>query len=291
MTNSQAKYPSVAVITLNWNNYEDTAECLRSLQNVEYPNFDVFVVDNGSEDDSLTRLKSDFPAVTYIESETNRGFAAGNNLAMERLMERNFDYVLLLNNDTVVSEDFLKPLVSELQTNPNVGVVSGVIKEFDSEQIWYAGARFYPYIARAKHHREVQEDSPYSTGYITGALMLISASVIEDIGYLDDSYFFGMEDVEYSRRAKRNGWEIRVDPSSTIQHKVSGSAGKNSPFWVKNRTKNRFYFAKTNLNPLARVVFYSTFIVETIGKIIYWTIQGNDPITKLKSVIDGVFQG
>ncbi|UWG48135.1 Glycosyl transferase family 2 [Halanaeroarchaeum sp. HSR-CO] len=288
MTDLQSELPSVAIITLNWNNYEDTAACLRSLQEVEYSNFEVFVVDNGSEDDSLSKLKSDFPEIAYIESETNRGFAAGNNLAIKRAIEENFDYVLLLNNDTVVSKNFLTPLVLVAENEPNVGIVGGIIKEFDSEKIWYGGAQFFSHVARAKHSRNIQKNIPYSTGYITGALMLISASVIDDIGYLDDSYFFGMEDVEYSHRAKRKGWEIRVVPSSQIQHKVSGTAGQDSPFWIENRTKNRFHYAQTYLHPLSRIIFYSAFTVETIAKLIFWTIRGDEPVAKCKSILRGI---
>lgn len=282
--------PTVAIVILNWNNYDDTAECLSSLESVEYPNTSVVVVDNGSEDDSINRLREEYPWASYILSETNRGFAGGNNVGIRHALETGTDYVLLLNNDTVVSEDFLEPLVSVAEADDTVGIVGGVIEEYNSDAIWYAGATFYPLIARARHLRTVERDVPYSTGYITGACMLISRGVIEEIGMLNEEYFFGLEDVEYSRLAVAHGWELRVVPRSRIEHKVSSTAGENSTFWLQHRTSNRLRFAKNNLNLVSRAIFYVLFVGMTFLEIVYWFVTDNEPIERLRAVIRGARQ-
>src|SRR5690349_2452680 len=104
--------PRIAVLVLNWNGRDDTLQCLESLSKVDYPNFDVIVVDNGSIDDSVQAIRASFPSLLLIENGANLGYAEGNNAGMRVALERGADFILLLNNDTVVDGDLLKELAA-----------------------------------------------------------------------------------------------------------------------------------------------------------------------------------
>ena len=113
--------PCVVIIVLNWNGKEDTVECLRSLQQLSYQNFEILVVDNGSTDGSVAWFRQELPDITLAENNTNLGFAEGNNVGIRCAIRRGADYVLLLNNDTIVNKDFLTYLVAVAENDPSIG--------------------------------------------------------------------------------------------------------------------------------------------------------------------------
>ncbi|MEY3643864.1 MAG: hypothetical protein RLZZ207_558, partial [Bacteroidota bacterium] len=115
--------PKVAIIIVNWNGYALTKACLESLKELQYSNFKLILVDNGSVDGSGEKLKSEFPEIELLTSPDNIGFTGGNNLGIQWALDHSFDQVLLLNNDTLVEPDFLDPLVSFLEQNPDYGAV------------------------------------------------------------------------------------------------------------------------------------------------------------------------
>ncbi|MES4792643.1 MAG: glycosyltransferase family 2 protein, partial [Chloroflexota bacterium] len=104
-------YPHVGIVILNWRRPNDTIACLQSLETLDYPSYEVVVVDNDSTDGSVALIRQRFPRTTVIENGRNLGFAAGNNVGIAHLMQRNADYVLLLNEDTEVASDLLSVLV------------------------------------------------------------------------------------------------------------------------------------------------------------------------------------
>ena len=228
-------YKQVVVIVLSWNGREDTLACLDSLARSSWPNLQTIVVDNGSIDDTAGAVRARHPGVTLIENGTNLGFAAGNNVGLRAARETSADYVLLLNNDTIVARDAIAQLVAEAERRPDAGAVCPLILYRDEpERIWYAGARFDPRRGHNGRHTGYGEldrgqyDRVREIGRGTGAAMLVRRSALEGVGLLDGDLFLQVEDVEWSLRMRRAGWRIFFVPAGRVWHRVSVSTGGES---------------------------------------------------------------
>lgn len=236
--------PSVYIIVLNWNGKEDTLACLQSLERVGYSTYSVVLVDNASSDGTVESVGDLFPSVTTIRNSENLRFAGGNNVGIEYAMRMNADYILLLNNDTVVDQNFLDELVNAAESDSQIGIAGAKIFYYDEpDRIWYAGGRIEYWKGWISHigirERDAgQHDTPRDVGYITGCCMLVKRTVIEKIGKLDESFFIYGEDADWSIRAARAGFRLRYVPSSKVWHKVSSSSGGNLS-WFKNWNKLR----------------------------------------------------
>lgn len=282
MNRHSTESPKVGIIILNWNNYPDTSKCIDSLQDISYENHRIFVVDNNSTDGSRSKLKREYPDCEFIFKNKNTGFSSGCNEGIKKALASGCEYILLLNNDTVVSENFLTPLVDTIERNDKVGIVGGVIYYHDSEQIWYAGGSLSKYKVKSPHNTLIKSNEAYHTGFVTGALMLMSDDFLDEVGLLNETYFFGMDDKDICWRAKRNGWDLMVNPDSKIEHKVGATSGADSPFQAYHTTWNRFHFAHENLAFENSVVFYLYFLLTRV----YWLITGR--FDMMKATIHGI---
>ena len=233
----QDGYPRVAVIVLMWNGWEVTVDCLESLRRIDYPNYKVVAVDNASTDGSEERIKIDFPEVELIRNIKNLGFAAGNNVAIARALQGGADYILLLNNDTIVSPEFLARMITVAESDRKIGILNPKILYFDNpRRIWYAGGTFNLWQGFARHTGQRAFDGARygktrDVTFITGCAFLIKAEVIRKIGLLDDRFFMVCEDTDWSLRALKAGYKavyvadshILHRESYTIRHKVGKS--------------------------------------------------------------------
>lgn len=219
----------VAIIILIWNGKEDTLECLRSLQADTYPEKEIIVVDNGSTDDSVEAIRTQFPSVTILQNGTNLGFTGGNNIGIRYALENSADYIFLLNNDTSLEPDALRHLVEVAQSNPSYGLLTPVIHYFDAPQeIWFADSRVDLRRGTAVHgpsRRPTREEEPFSIPWATGCAMLVRADVIRRLSGFDDRYYYTWEDVDLSLRVRASGSDIVSVPRARIYHKV-GRAGR-----------------------------------------------------------------
>jgi len=226
-----SEYPLVWIIVLNWNGYEDSHRCLTSLEKVNYPSFKVLLVDNGSEDGSGKRLEEEFPGVDFLPLDKNYLYAGGNNAGIEVALEAGADYILLLNNDTIVTPDFLAPLVDCAIRHPEAAAVGPKIYHADRpELIWYGGGRISFIKGRLNHEELRKKDSPRSsaerrTGWVTGCALFVRAETFREVGLLDVSYGMFTEDVDWCWRATLAGYTCRFAPASRIYHAVSASTG------------------------------------------------------------------
>ncbi len=246
--------PKVSIIILNWNGQKDTIDCLKSLEYLNYPDFEIILVDNGSTDESVSNFKSQIPnfknKISLIENKENLGFSAGNNAGIKYALGKKTDYVLLLNNDTIVESEFLKELVGvgEQNSQPTadqpkaekIGILGPKIYFFDDPQrIWFAGGKFN-WISGSSHigFGEI-DDGQYEiskkVSFITGCAMLIKKEVFEKIGFLDERFFLYYEDTDFCLRAKKRGFKCVFVPRAKIFHKIplenlknklSGAAGR-----------------------------------------------------------------
>jgi len=251
-----SQLPKVSIITVNFNQAEVTCDMLESLRQVTWPDVEVFVVDNASHE-NCDVIKERFPEVNLIKSNVNLGFAGGNNIAIKQATG---DYVLLLNNDTIVPTGFLEPMIESFKRHPNAGIVSPKIIFFYSDNlIQYAGTNeISPLTCRGETIGYMQKndgsfDVEYKTHLCHGACMMISREAIHKVGILDESYFMYYEEYDYCERIKKAGFDIYYNGNSNILHKQSVSVGVDSPFKSYYMTRNRIYFSRKNYTGFNKV--------------------------------------
>jgi GT2 family glycosyltransferase len=251
--------PKVHIILLNWNNYADTVACLSSLTELNYGNFEVIIVDNGSGDDSVSQIRNTFPDLTIIELGTNLGFAGGCNAGIRYALGQGSDFVWLLNIDTKVDRNALQALVDTSRNAPGVGACGSSIYFMDNPQRLQAwgGGHVNFLLGRSRHYLRPFPDE--SIEFITGASMLISREAIESIGLLDERFFMYWEDADYCFRLRASGWKLAVAGHSRVLHKGSSSVGKESVRLDRyfNASTARF-FRKHSLVPFLPICVSST---------------------------------
>lgn len=269
------KTPKASIVILNWNGYEVTRECLASLSQIDYPRYEIVLVDNGSTDGSPAKLAAEFPGVTFIRNQKNLGFTGGNNVGIRRALEENADYVLLLNNDTVVAPNFLSELIRAGESDKRIGLLNPKIFYFEpSNRIWYAGGSFNIWKGIASHrgHRQVDRglyDAPEEVTFITGCAFLIKTEVIRHIGLLDDFLFYTCEDTDWTIRSLNAGYKALYVPSSVIWHKESIDVKRNAGKAFRDfyNVRNSLLLARRHAKPyhwpsflfcLGRMVSYRT---------------------------------
>ena len=223
--------PSIAIIVLTWNGRELTLDCLRSLEAVATPGAHAILVDNASRDGTVAAVRERYDdRITIIENTANIGFAAGNNVGIRRALEDGADFILLLNNDTIVAPDFVDQLLRPM-SDPSVGITAPKIYYAEPhDQIWFAGGEISLWRGTARHTgiRESdrgQYDREHDIDYATGCAMLVRREVFEKVGALDPSYQAYFEDADFSLRARDAGFRIRYAPASHVWHRISASTG------------------------------------------------------------------
>jgi len=292
--------PKVAIVILNWNGWKDTIECLESVYQITYENFNVIIVDNGSKDKSIKKIneysqgqikiKSNFfeynlgnkpiQIIEYIMDEAdagggkekeiidlasnkkliiinngkNLGFAKGNNIGIKYALNVLFaDYVLLLNNDTVVEKDFLDIGINYMQENENVGIVTSKIYYYNyPNKIWAAGGQIKKWIGDGGGIRHNQLDNGQfntikSVAYAPGTMALIKKSVFEKVGLLPECYFATGEEMEFAIKTRKIGYDIVCNPDSIIYHKV-GMSDNRSLKYRYNSWRTRLLFIERNVS-------------------------------------------
>lgn len=286
----------VAIVILNYKNSKDTIECVESLERISYKNFEIVIVDNDSRDGSIELLKNQFKDKHIIlDSKKNGGFAYGNNVGIKYALKNGADYILLINNDTTVEENFLDVLVETAEKDKNIGISTGLIMNYyDKNKVWYNGGeidwnKFYGYHLNERGNLSTLEEEKEIT-FATGCLMLIRKEVFETIGLLPEEYFMYYEDVDFCAMVKNKGYKIIYNSKSKIYHKISASSGEEeSPFAIEWNTRNRmkFYRKYKNINNGKMKSTFPTFFYTTrVLKCGKYLIDGR--LDKIKSIQKGL---
>lgn len=256
--------PLVSIITVNFDTPQVTAEMLRSLLGVEYPNYEVIVVDNASPKNSSIYLKQEFPFITHVSSPENLGFAGGNNVGLHFAKG---EYLFFVNNDTELTPNLIGELVNYLQKNPKCGMVCPKIKyHFMPDTIQYAGAiGLHPLTSRSSDIGYLQkDDGTFDDTRITdlpnGAAMMIPSPALQKVGKMSEIFFLYYEELDWAARFKKQGYEVHYDGKAEIYHKESVSTGKNSAFKTYYLYRNRFLYIRRNYTGF-RWLIASTFFV------------------------------
>lgn len=252
----------VFIVVLNWNGLNDTRECIYSLQQNNYGNFEIIIVDNGSSDNSVPELKKAFPDIKLIENSHNLGFSGGNNIGIDYCLKHGADYILLLNNDTTVENDFLFELVKTGESDDKTGLLeSKICYHKEPQMIWFAGGKIDWMKIKGTHiGLDQPDDGKYDTvrevDYLTGCCLLVKRSVFEKIGKLSEDYFLYYEDTDFCLRAKKAGFRCIYVPKSKIYHKVSRSTKPGSPKYIYYHTRNGLMLAKRNGSAVIKIFLY-----------------------------------
>jgi GT2 family glycosyltransferase len=252
----------IAIIILNYNNPQDTFDCLKSLEKINHQNYQptIFLVDYGSNPISLSTINSKLP-ILLIRKNYNLGFAKANNLGIKKALKNNCDYILCLNNDTLVPPDFLHKMFEYLEKKGKVAAISPKIyfaKGFEYHKnrytekdkgkvIWYAGGKL-DWQNIYGSHRGVDEvdkgqfDQVSDTDFLSGCCLLIKSHILSKVGLFNEKLFLYWEDTDLSQRFKKAGFQIKYFPQSYIWHKNAGSSGVGSKLHDYFLNRNRLWF-------------------------------------------------
>lgn len=249
--------PSVCCIILSYNGKLLTIDCIRSVLESYYPSFTILIVDNASSDGSVGTIKEIFSAemktgkVILIENRENLGFAGGNNVGILYALEKQYDYVLLLNNDTIIDPEMIRHMISGMNDFPDAGICGPKIYYFTpSDQIWFSGGEVSLWKGKSRHigirERDIgQYDKPAKCDYITGCGMLIKKEVLDKVGLLDTVYTLYSEDADFCMRARKAGYDSVFIPKAKMWHKISSATGGQLKWKkIKLKMKSNFIFYK-----------------------------------------------
>jgi GT2 family glycosyltransferase len=296
----------VSVITVNFNQSFVTEALLKSIYATNsYESIEIIVVDNGSTINNVPQWVLQYPAIKFIRSEFNLGFAGGNNLGIR---EAKGDYLFLVNNDTEFTPDLIKSLVEILNENQVIGMASPKIRYFDQPQILqYMGYTSMNYFtARNSCIGQFETDNGQydhltgPTGYAHGAAMMVKRECIEKAGLMADNFFLYYEELDWCDRIKRAGYQVWVVANALIYHKESISVGKVSALKEYFMNRNRILFIRRNAPVFEGSIFYIYFVlivaprnvlnyiktrhvnfIKWLFKAIWWNITQKKDSTKL----------
>lgn len=244
--------PLVSIISINYNHSSDTVVMLESLKKCSYSNIEIIIVDNASCNDNIAAVEEIYTDVKLVRLAHNLGFAGGNN---EGIRYATGEYILLLNNDTVVDANFLEPLVEQMQNNADAGMVSPRLLYYNSpnmKTIQYAGAtqiNLFTGRGFSVGWGEVdtgQYDYTKKTDYAHGAALLFSRKVLDLVGCMPDIYFLYYEEHDWCTAMRKRGLNAYYVGKSKVYHKASVSVGENSPIKTYFMIRNRIIYLRRN---------------------------------------------
>lgn len=265
----------VSIIILSWNGKDNTLDCLKSVNQLSVAGFQlsVCVVDNGSSDGSADAFKKVKSArnLRIIENKKNLGYTGGNNVGIKQALKDGTDFIVILNNDTILGKNSISGMLKTFDEYPNAGIVSPKIYfapgfEFHKDKykkgdrgkvFWYAGGNIDWDNVYASH-RGVDEvdhgqyDEVHEIDYASGCCMMIPSVVLKKIGTFDDDYFLYWEDADLSTRAKRAGYKVLYTPKAHLWHKNAGSSNVGGKLHDYYLTRNRLLFGGKFANLRAR---------------------------------------
>ena len=265
MKTHSSKHPLVSIITVNFNRLQDTSELLSSLENIQYPNTEIILVDNGSKEDPSI-LQSKFPKLKILLNSENLGFAAANNLGIKNAKGK---YLFLVNNDVIVTPDFLQPLVNKLENNNDIGIVSPKIYYHSKPQmIQYAGfTDIHPITIRNQgigfnENEKGQYDEEKATFYAHGAAFLFRNQLIIEVGFLSERFFLYYEEMDWCKQVRNHNYQIYYIPKSIVYHKDSVTTGSDSPL-------KTYYLSRGRLIYMLRNVKFPLLIISSLYQILF----------------------
>lgn len=247
--NNVDDFPKVTIIVLNWNGKHDTIECIKSLQKLDYQNYDIVIVDNASTDNSVADIEKIFSGITFIKNDKNLGFTGGFNVGIQFAISQNSDYILCLNNDTILDKHCITELVKNGEIVPDCGGLCPI--EYDycyPNKIVYAGGVVGVLHSKLFGYGE-DDNGQYSkvkqTRMLCGPAMMIKKEAFLEIGLFDDVFFYGSEDKDLAIRLIKSNYGLLFVPTAKLWHKRRGATGGTiTPLTVFFSIRNNLLFVR-----------------------------------------------
>jgi len=281
----------VNIIILNWNNYDDTVECINSIEKINYPYWGVTIIDNHSTDGSIEKLKKEYKKKKKIRfwiNKKNEGFAKGNNIGMRKDFF-NADLFLLLNNDTVVEKNFLKKLV-EAKKELIAPLVYNYYSKKELSKKDFPG-KFNFFLGGGKKIK--LDKSPLQrVDYASGSCWLIKKELFQKTGGFNENYFAYNEEIEWAYRLKEKGYKFYLSNQAKIWHKVARTSKNLSGLRLKLMNRNIIWFER-KYSPKEKYLFFVLyFFIYKMPKDIFKIILSRkDMFKKIKCTIQGIKEG
>ena len=289
------KNSKIAIIIVNWKQYQLTKLCLYSLQKIKYDNYQIILIDNESNPKELKKIKNQFDKIITFPNQKNLGFTGANNIGIEYAIKNDFEYVMLINNDTEVEKNFINPLIELLEKNQNFGAAQPLILNYyNRNKVWSAGGflnKFFGYTYVIKSPEGIKKN----IDWITGCCFFLRTDVIKKIGLLDEKFFAYYEDVDWSIRIKNAGYDLAFVKSSVVYHHGSKSSknesneGTLSPFVHYLNIRNHIFLLRKNKDIFnsVGVLFFQFFKIVSYS--VYFIVRVR--INKLNMVYKGLIDG
>jgi GT2 family glycosyltransferase len=249
----------VAIVVLNYNGLDDTVRCLTSLGSITYPDCCVILVDNGSGIDPAAEARRAYPGVEVIHTGSNLGYAGGNNRGISRALERGADYILILNNDTIVDPQLVTALIEAFAANPSLGIAGPVINFMDEPNVVMTeGVVFNPGPGTEFFHAQpVPTDSPspalVDVDIVNGCCLMVRADVVRAIGGFDERMFIVHEESDFCLRAAAAGFRCAVLGRTLVWHKGSSSFDRSGRQLQRYfDTRNLYYLLRRHSGRVGR---------------------------------------
>ena len=286
----------IAIIIINWKKYDLTLNCIDSVLKSSYKNFKIILIDNESQNSFPDEINKS-EKIQIIKNKNNEGFSKANNQGIKYSIKNGFDYVLLLNNDTLIKNDLIDSLIQQSSTL-NQKIIQPLILNYDGSKIWNAGGKInnffgtFQTLEKGKGFKNFKRNRTY-TDWFTGCCVLIKVEIFNHVGYFDERFFAYYEDVDYSIRLKKMGYSIALMTNSYLQHYESASSksmnkieGNLSPYIHYLNIRNHILLLKKHSKSfnLIGVLLYQ--LVKIFSYLVYFLIRFR--FNKFKMVSKGL---
>jgi GT2 family glycosyltransferase len=250
---------SVAVVTINWNGWRHTLACLSALRASVGADWHLFIVDNGSTDDSVARLRDLGPDTTLIEAGANLGWTGGNNLGLRHVLDQDLEHIFILNNDAFVHPDTLARLVAASRQATPRPVLGAYHKGAKTSDYDFCGAHIEPRTGipawnDIRMHQPPGDGALVDTAYVGGAALFMHRDHLRTVGFFDDRFFLNFDDTDWCARAKKAGFPLKMVGGAVVDHEGSASiGGRHAPLQTYFLTRNKLLYAQKHATPVQRL--------------------------------------
>ena len=283
-----------AIVLTHGGAEEITAACIDSLLAQDYPGLTVLLVDNASFDGSGERLRRRYPQIRYLNTGGNLGYTGGNNRGMEHAIAAGTDFVLVLNNDTVLEPGCVSALMGSATGIDKLGALAPKILYYDDPaRVWFAGGDYSMVKALGHHRGELELDNPGEAprldeiSFVTGCCFLMPTGVAKALGGFREDFFIYCEDVELSLRLRRAGLRMYYQPAARLLHREPPRRELASPFATLHRDRNRRRLVRAHYSWGQRLLFAAWFYPTRVVRLLQHLVRGDVP--GARAVISGAF--